>query len=65
LRQYGIDFGRIEIDGEFVRPVMGSLVVVQRDTGHHIDIVEAGDEAIRMNGELRGARVIFEPGVAR
>jgi hypothetical protein len=65
LRQYRIDLGRIEMDGELVRPVIGSLVVVQRDAGHYINIVEAGDETIRMDGELSGARVIFEPRIAR
>src|SRR6516164_4956452 len=65
LRQYDIDLGRIEIDDELVRPVIGSLVVVQRDAGHHINIVEAGDETIRMDGELCGARLILEPRVAR
>src|ERR1051325_4603587 len=50
LRQDAVDLCRVEPHSQSVRPVIASLIVLFRDAGHHIEVIEGGDEAVGMRG---------------
>ena len=60
----GIDFSRIEADGELVGAVVGALIIVVQTPGLRIDVGEGGNESVGVAGECRDRWIIGEGGVA-
>jgi len=65
LGQHPVDLRRVKMHGQLMRPVVAALVVLFRDPGHHVEIVEGGDEPVGMRGALENARIVLEPRIAR
>ncbi len=61
----GVDFRRIEADGELVGAVVGALVIVVEAPGLGIDICEGRNETVCVLSEGGDFRVIGERGVGR
>jgi|GEM_PF-281061 len=60
----GVDLRRVEMDGQPMRPVVAPLVVLLRDPGHHVDIVEGRDEAIRVRRQFCRAGIVLQQRIA-
>src|ERR1044071_4536477 len=50
LRQDPVNLCRVEPHSQSVRSVIASLIVLFRDAGHHIQVIEGGDEAVGTRG---------------